>query len=34
MKRKYSDFSGFEPLNDELENMANKYIEERFVKEK
>ena len=34
MKRKYSDFSGFEPLNDELENMANRYIEERFVKEK
>ena len=34
MKRKYSDFNGFEPLNDELENMANKYIEERFVKEK
>ena len=34
MKRKYSDFNGFEPLNDELEIMANKYIEERFVKEK
>lgn len=31
MKRKYPDFKGFEPLNDELENIANKYIEDRFV---
>lgn len=30
MKRKYPDFEGFEPLNDELENMANNYIEKRF----
>ena len=34
MKKKYEDFTGFEPLNDELENVANKYIEDRFAGEK
>lgn len=33
VKRKYPDFGGFEPLNDELEDIANKYIEDRFVAE-
>lgn len=33
MKKKYSDFNGFEPLSDELENLANKSAEERFTNE-
>lgn len=31
MKRKYPDFTHFDELNDELENTANKYIEDRFT---
>lgn len=34
LKRKYPDFNGLSELNDELENTANKYIENRFVKNK
>lgn len=34
MKRKYSDFNGFSPLDDELENTANLYIENRFAASK
>lgn len=30
MKHKYPDFTHFDELNDELENTANKYIEDRF----
>lgn len=32
IKRKNSSFTGLAPLNDELENTANKYITERFKK--
>lgn len=32
MKRKYKDFNGFAALDDTLENTANKYIEDRFLK--
>ena len=32
MKRKYEDFNGFAALDDTLENTANKYIEDRFLK--
>lgn len=34
LKRKYPDFNELSELNDELENTANKYIENRFVKNK
>ncbi len=34
LKRKYPDFNKLSELNDELENTANKYIENRFVKNK
>lgn len=30
LKRKYADFSGLEPLNDELEITANKFMEKRI----
>lgn len=32
IKRRYPDFEGLLPLDDELENTANKYISERFQK--
>lgn len=32
LKRKYKDFTGLAPLDDELENTANRYIVSRFVK--
>lgn len=32
LKRKYPDFTALEPLDDVLENTANKYIAERFKK--
>lgn len=32
LKRKYPDFEGLLPLDDGLENMANQYICDRFVK--
>lgn len=32
LKHKYPDFGGLAPLDDELENTANRYIVERFVK--
>lgn len=32
LSRKYADFKGLAPLNDELENTANNYIVKRFVK--
>lgn len=32
LKRKYPDFEGLSPLDDGLENMANQYICDRFVK--
>ena len=34
MKRKYPDFIGLAPLNDELENKGNRYIVDRFQSEK
>ena len=34
MKKKYDDFEGFEPLNDELENMANKFMEKKLSGDK
>ena len=32
LRHKYADFDGLEPLDDSLENMANEYIVNRFVK--
>ena len=32
LKRRYSDFTELGPIDDELENKANKYITERFLK--
>ena len=32
LRRKYAEFKGLTPLNDELENKANNYIVKRFVK--
>ena len=32
LRRKYADFKGLTPLDDELENKANNYIVKRFVK--
>lgn len=32
LKHKYNDFEGLAPLDDELENTANQYIIDRFVK--
>lgn len=32
IKRRYPDFEGLSPLDDELENTANEYISERFQK--
>lgn len=32
LRRKYPDFKELAPLNDELENMANRYIVDRFAK--
>lgn len=32
IKRRYPDFDGLAPLDDELENTANEYISERFQK--
>ena len=32
LKRKYGDFKELEPLDDTLENMANKYIVNRYIK--
>ncbi|MDY3030347.1 MAG: glutamine amidotransferase [Clostridia bacterium] len=31
LKKKYPDFKSLSPLDDELENTANKYITERFI---
>ncbi len=32
LEKKYSDFEGLEPLNDELENLANEYIVSNYSK--
>ena len=32
LKRKYDDFDGLKPLDDELENKANKYIADKYVR--